>query len=72
MFPDTQTSRFLAKLVSKSGTTIPIRYLKGVTKPVLHIRALEIPKKWMFTHPGGFDGGVSRVGESLQVIKSKH
>lgn len=61
MFTDTQTSRFLARLVSKSGTTIPIKYLTRVAKPVLHIRALEVPK-WMFTQPGSFDGGVSRVG----------
>lgn len=68
MFLDILTSWFLARLISKSDTTIPIKYLKGVAKSVLLIGALEVPKRWTFTHPGGFDGGVSRVGVNCQVL----
>lgn len=60
-----------ARLFSKTGTAILIKCLKGVVEPVLHVRALEAPKREVFTHPGGFDGDVSMVGESLQSVKSQ-
>lgn len=71
MFPDTQTSQCLARLFSRSGAVTLIKCLKGVAEPVLHVRSLEAPKREVFTHPGGFDGGASVVEESFQSIKSK-
>lgn len=70
MSADTQTSQCLVRLFSKSDTATLIKCLKGVAECVLHLRALEAPKREVFTHLGGFDGGVSVVGESLQSIKS--